>query len=101
MAMIPGNLTASRLPTLGNAATIGNPQGQAAAVQELARLLAQYQQAQAGVERGQQLQETAFVPNSGALGFLAQVASSYKGGKLKKAEGEKAADFTQRILEAQ
>lgn len=99
MAILP-NLAASRLPTLAEAATIGNPQGQANQAQELAALLGQYQQAQAGLERAEQLQGAQYIPNSGALGVLSSLASQFMGGRLRRKEGETAAELTQRILQA-
>lgn len=107
--MIPGMmpLVGSQLPTLaqgqtlGNGATLGNPQGVSAQAQQLAALMAQYQQAQGGMERGQEMQGAEYVNNSGSLGVLAAIANKYMGGRIRRKEGEKASDLTQRILSAQ
>jgi hypothetical protein len=100
MAILP-NLASTRLPTLAEAATIGNPQGQATQASELARLLGQYQQTQANLERAQELQGAQYIPNSGALGVLSSLASQFMGGRLRRKEGETAAELTQRILAEQ
>lgn len=94
-------LTASQLPTLGNAATIGNPQAAPSPVQQLAALLAQQQQSQDRMEHGAEMQGAQYIPQSGSLGVLAAIANKYMGGRIRRKEGEKASDLTQRILQAQ
>lgn len=99
--MIP-NLTASRIPTLAEAATIGNPAAQQAQAESLAELLAQYQQNQANLQRAEAIDaNAAYIPNSGALGVLASLANRYMGGRIRRQEGENAKDLAVRIFEAE
>lgn len=87
------------LPTLGNgAATIGNPQQQD---ESLAQLLAMYQRAEAERKRGEQMGQTEYIKDSGALGVLASVAQAYMGKRVRREADESATDLTGRILEAQ
>lgn len=100
----------------------GAPQPEAAVESPLARALAyaQQQQAQIGpapqadpsalsdMAQGQRQQDLAaalmgaeYVPNSGALGALAQTFSAYKGNKLDRKAGETIADALKRQAEQQ
>ena len=70
--------------TLGNSATIGNPQGQEDYRMQLAQALAQMK----GAERQQSIADSMLAPkyidNSGLLGVIAQIAQKYAGKKLAK-----------------
>lgn len=101
--MIPGlmPLAATRLPTLGDAATVGNAQAAPSPQEQLAALLAQHQQSKSRLAMGEQMQGEDYIANSGSLGVLAALANRYMGGRIRRKEGERASDLTQRILRAQ
>lgn len=62
-------------------------------------LRAQYQSAQGDMAMADKLLEAGYVPNSGALGALAMVASAYAGKKLKKGAEDKISDVMSKMFE--
>ena len=87
--------------TLGNSATIGNPQGQEDYRMQLAQALAQMK----GAERQQSIADSMLAPkyidNSGLLGVIAQIAQKYAGKKMGDKADARYADATARYYKGQ
>jgi hypothetical protein len=62
-------------------------------------LRAQYQAAQGDLGMADKLLEAGYVPNSGAMGALAMIASAYAGRKIKKGAEEKMSDAVSKMFE--
>jgi len=62
-------------------------------------LRAQYQAAQGDLGMADKLLEAGYVPNSGAMGALAMIASAYAGRKIKKGAEEKMSDAVAKMFE--
>lgn len=87
--------------TLGNSATIGNPQGQEDYRMQLAQALAQMK----GAERQQSIADSMLAPkyidNSGLLGVIAQIAQKYAGKKMGDKADARYADATARYYKGE
>lgn len=101
--MNPANALGQKLATLGSgAATLGGQQMPVQQVQENPGMLqAQLLQQEQQRKLAQALMSQGYVPNSGALGALAMVASAWRGKKIAKEADEKIADATARLFAAQ
>jgi hypothetical protein len=86
----------AQLPTLANPSP--QVEQQAPAV-NLGAIQAQIIQAQRQQELAQKLMEAGYIPNSGALGALAQVFSAWRGKKLDRKSGETVKEAVARKFE--
>lgn len=86
--------------SLGNTATIGNPQGQQDYAAQLAQALAEMETSTKQQERASAMQNPEFIQNSGALGVLAVMAQAYAGKKMDEKAGKKYEDASMRAMTA-
>ena len=86
--------------TLGNTATIGNPQGQQDYAAQLAQALAEMETSSKQQQRASTLQNPEFIQNSGGLGVLAMLAQAYAGKKMDEKAGKKYEDASMRAMTA-
>jgi hypothetical protein len=77
-------------------ATLGTPMPADQAAVDLGQVQAQIVAAQRKQQLAQMLQERGYVPNSGAMGAIAMLASAFKGKKLDRKAGESLGEAMQR-----
>ena len=88
--------------TLGGAGvTLGNEQAQQDYAAELARAMADMQQAASQQGMAEQLQRPEYAQNSGALGSLAMIAQAYAGKKMAKRASEDDASARERYYKGE
>lgn len=86
---------------LGASATLGNPEAMQQQQANMAQLMEAYKRAQQQSQTGASMMQPQYVQNSGGLGALAMIAQAAAGKHIQKKADETAAEYAQRIGEAE